>query len=145
MARWTAVQSRLDFGSGTDTADRIADLRAQLGIKASVSDDTITLALNAALRAADEFLNNPFYQRDWSDESSATFGCYVEPYAEEPIPDEVALGVKALVDLDLNGRISSEQTIGVGQWTVTRYSQPEQIRARIKQNFWGTYRLTPGF
>ena len=145
MARWTAVQSRLDFGSGTDTADRIADLRAQLGIKPSVSDDTITLALNAALRAADEFLNNPFYERDWSDEDSSSFGEYIEPYVELAIPDEVALGVKALVDLDLNGRISSEQSIGVGQWSITRYSQPEQIRARIKANLWATYRLTPGF
>lgn len=145
MARWTAVQSRLDFGSGTDTADRIADLRAQLGIKPSVSDDTITLALNAALRAADEFLNNPFYERDWSDESSATFGCYVEPYVEEPIPDEVALGVKALVDLDIHGRQTSVTQIAVGQWSKTFSASPEQIRARIKTNLWGTYRLTPGF
>jgi len=42
------------------------------------------------------------------------------------------------------GRVTMEQSIGVGQWNITRYGQPERIKAAIVEQAWAKYRLTPG-
>lgn len=144
MAQYTAVQDRLDLGSGTTDAQRRTDVRALTGWTATVVSDTkLTFLVNATLGEADEYLNNPFWQRD-TDPDSADYGDYLVPHVELDIPLAIGQGLLLLLDLALNGRVTMEQSIGVGQWNVTRYGQPERIKAAIIEQAWSKYRLTPG-
>ena len=144
MAQYSAVSTRLNFGSGTSTGSRLADIRALTGWTTSTVNDTkLTFMLNAALAEADEYTNNPFWQRD-TDPDSADYGEYVEPHVELSIPLSIAQGVLLLLDLTLNGRVTMEQSIGVGQWNITRYGQPERVKVAIIEQAWSKYRLTPG-
>lgn len=144
MAQYSAVSARLDFGSGTSTANRLADVRALTGWTTTTANDIkLAFLLNTALAEADEYTNNPFWQRD-TDPDSADYGEYVVPHVELSIPLPIGQGVLLLLDLALNGRVTMEQSIGVGQWNVTRYGQPERIKAAIIEQAWSRYRLIPG-
>ena len=144
MARWTAVQDRLDWGSGTTLAQRRADVRELTKITTTEASDTaLNFYIESVLADADELLSNPFWERDW-DEDSETYGDYIEPHVELAIPKPVGHGALRLIELAVRGRVSSEQSIGVGQWNITRYANPEEVKTQIIDQYWRRYRLIPG-
>lgn len=157
------------MGAVTDRSTvGLAELKSALGVTIPDYDDQLDAALVCAKEAADNYLNNPFLERDEDDPAE-----YVEPEVELPIPQLVEKGViaysAALFAADIQqqqaiasiisggappvpfGAVLTNVTTGalsVGfGYPTTGGSSGSGVTDpldSIRQRFWSRYRLIPG-
>lgn len=116
------------------------------GITTTATDALITHWLAVAKEAADEYLNNPFHERDW-DEDSANYGKYKSPAVELAIPQLVEEGVRQWVLAQMGARKSERRvkSKSAGGWTKTYIeAEIEAEIEKIEAKFWGPHRLKAG-
>lgn len=108
----------------------LGDLKSYAYIPDDVTaDDTIlTLALEAAKEAADDYCNNPFKDADGNTEA---------------IPSIVEMGVLAFASFEadrLSPGIASKRTDLLAE----SYHSVDEATDALRSKYWGAHRLSPG-
>lgn len=109
-------------------------VKSRLGISDSAQDGVLSEILDAALEAADEYLNNGFTSPDGADLA---------------IPAQVKRGVHALIkvwwELEQGlGLADLASTVKEGDVQVSYLSADDRGATAIQAQFWAQYRLEPG-
>lgn len=109
-------------------------VKSRLGVSGSASDDLLQEILDAALEAADDFLNNPF---------SAADG------AELAIPAIVKRGVHALIKVwweleNGTGLENAASSVKEGDVQINFLSAADRGVGPIQTQYWAAHRLEPG-
>lgn len=130
----TAVTDRLSLD--------LAELKTLLGVSGSADDALLTLLLASAKEAADDFLQNPFYETDPENDYN-----YKDPAVELAIPSRVKLGVVEWVRVTYQVKcapIAGVQSRTRGQRAVSRRPLNDAL-SEIEEAYWRPYRLQPGW
>jgi hypothetical protein len=109
-------------------------VKARLGVSGSASDVLLEEILDAALEAADDFLNNPFTGADG---------------AELAIPAIVKRGVHALIKVwweleNGSGLENAASSVKEGDVQINFLDASARGVAPIQTQFWASHRLEPG-
>lgn len=127
-------------------------IKAALGITDASKDVLIDLHLESLKAEADKRLNNPFHERDW-DEDSDTYGCYIEPRVELPIPKDLEEAIFTRVAVEVarltpKGRPGKKpvQSKSAGGWskTLAPLTKPYQEAQAKWEKVIKRYRLSAG-
>lgn len=112
----------------------LAIVKARLGVSGSASDGVLEEILDAALEAADDFLNNPFTDADG---------------AELAIPAIVKRGVHALIKVwweleNGTGLENAASSVKEGDVQINFLGAADRGVGPIQTQFWAAHRLEPG-